>query len=81
MIPDASGLSVCSLICYSVLCVQLVLQLSCGEERAGRLLYLPSCLVTVSVLWLFLVVRCIGLRYVIVVFPDHTNLFMRICMD
>ena len=30
---------------------------------------------TVSVLWLFLVVSWVGLQSVIVVFPDHAHLF------
>ena len=33
-----------------------------------------GCLDTVNVLWLFLTVPLVGLRCVIVVFPDHTNL-------
>ena len=32
------------------------------------------CLVTVNVLWLFLMVPWVGLQCVIVVFPDHTDL-------
>ena len=32
------------------------------------------CIVTINVLWLFLAVPCVGLQYVIVVFPDHTHL-------
>ena len=32
------------------------------------------CIVTINVLWLFLVVALIGLRCVIMVFPDHTHL-------
>ena len=44
-----------------------------GEERAGVLLNLYSwCLVMVE--WLFLVVPWGCLRFVIVVFPDHTHL-------
>ena len=44
-----------------------------GEERAGALLSLSSwCLV--MVVWLFLAVPWICLRFVIVVFPDHTHL-------
>ena len=38
------------------------------------LLKMFYCLVTVSVLWLFLTVPCLGLLCVIVVFPDHTHL-------
>ena len=33
-----------------------------------------GCLVTVSVLWLFLTVSWVGVRCVIVVCPDHTHL-------
>ena len=33
-----------------------------------------ECLVTVNALWLFLAVPWVGLRCVIVVFPDHTHL-------
>ena len=32
------------------------------------------CIVTINVLWLFLMVPWVGLQYVIVVFPDHTHL-------
>ena len=42
-----------------------------GEERASWLLYLS--LVTVSVLWLFLMVPWVGLQWVIVVFTDYTD--------
>ena len=31
------------------------------------------CLVTVSVLWLFVTVSWVGLQIAIVVFPDHTH--------
>ena len=31
------------------------------------------CLSTISVLWLFLTVPWIGLKYVIVILPDHTR--------
>ena len=40
-------------------------------------LYLSSwCLVTVSVLWIFIEVPCVGRRCVVVVFPDHTHLLL-----
>ena len=40
----------------------------------GALLQLSAwCLVTVSVLWLFLTSRCVGLQCVIVVFPAHSH--------
>ena len=35
-----------------------------------------GCLVTVNVLWLFLVVPRVGLKGVIVVFPDHTHFLL-----
>ena len=33
-----------------------------------------ECLITVDILWLFLLVPWVGMQCVIVVFPDHTNL-------
>ena len=46
-----------------------------GKRELVALLYLSSkCLVTVSVLWLFLSVLWVSLQCVIVVFPDHTHL-------
>ena len=55
----------------------LVLHHLDGEERAGCLLNLPFwCLVMVE--WLFLAVPWGCLRFVILVFPDHTHLlFLR----
>ena len=44
------------------------------EERAGCFaLTVFVCLVTVSILWFFLTVPWVGLRCVIVVYPDHTH--------
>ena len=48
------------------------------ERELVALLYLSSwCPVTVSVLWLFLAVRWVGLLCVIVVIPDHTYSLFR----
>ena len=47
----------------------LVLQSSQREHNV-----LLFCLSTISVLWLFLTVPWIGLKYVIVIIPDHTCL-------
>ena len=47
-----------------------------GEERVALLLSYFGCLVSVNVLWLFLTVPRVGLQCLIVVFPDHTNLFL-----
>ena len=45
-------------------------------SKLVSLLKLSSwCLVTITVLWLFLTVPWVGLQCVIVVFPDHTHLF------
>ena len=35
-----------------------------------------ACLVTINVLWLFIMVTWVGLQCVIVVFPDHTHLLL-----
>ena len=46
-----------------------------AEKHAGCLLLLSyRCFVTVNVMWLFLMVPCVGLQCVIVVYPDHTHL-------
>ena len=51
-----------------------------GEERAGCLLDLSSwCIVMVE--WLFLSVSLGCLRFVIVVFPDHTHLLFFMLKD
>ena len=46
------------------------------RELAALLLLSFGCLVTVNVLYLFLMVPWVGLQYVIVVFPDHTHLLL-----
>ena len=47
-------------------------------KRKGKLVALLlmsyRCIVTINVLWLFLLVPWVGLQCVIVVFPDHTYL-------
>ena len=68
-----------SLFCYSVLCPPSFAIVLMGKRERERelvaLFFLSSwCLVTVSVLWLFLAVPKFGLQCVIVVFPDHTHL-------
>ena len=44
------------------------------RKRELAVMLLLSCLVNVSVLWLFLTVPWVGLQCVLVVFPDHTHL-------
>ena len=69
------GFCVCSTFCHFM--VFLVWQLSSwgGEERVRCLRCLSSCCVVIIVL-LFLTVPWVDLQFVIVVFPDHTHLFL-----
>ena len=48
------------------------------RELVALLLLFFGCLVTVYVLWLFLMVPRVGLQFVMVVFPDHTHLLFYI---
>ena len=49
------------------------------EEKAGCVAILSHrCIVTLNVLWLFLMVPWVGLQYVIVIFPDHTHLLFSV---
>ena len=61
---------------YALLCVlySFVIILTRKRELVALLLLSLGCLVTVNVLWLFLMVPWVGLHCVIVVFPDHTHL-------
>ena len=71
------GFFLWSLRCYSVISVILVLQLSSFGIRAGCFpptVFLVSCNSQCSVaLPVFLAVPWVGLRSVIVVFPDHIH--------
>ena len=40
-----------------------------------------TCIVTINVLWLFFAVWWVGVQYVIMVFPDHTHLFMTVKVE
>ena len=44
------------------------------RELVALLVLCFGCIVSVYVLWLFLMVPCVGLQFVIVVFPCHTHL-------
>ena len=50
------------------------------KELVALLLLSYGCLVTVNFVWLFLVVSWVGLRCVVVVFPDHIHLLFIACM-
>ena len=61
---------------YLLLCVLSSFSIILTRKRELVVLLIMSfrCLVTVNVLWLFLMVPWVGLQYLIVVFPDHTHL-------
>ena len=65
-----------SLFCYALLCVIFSFAIILTRKSGlVALLQLSSwCLVTVNVLWLYLMVQWVGLQCVIVVFPIHTYL-------
>ena len=65
-----------SLFCCALLCVlsSFEIILKKGRELVALLLLSYRCLVSVNVLWLFLMVTWLGLRCVIVVLPHHTHL-------
>ena len=65
--PLLGGVLCLSLFCYTLLCVR-----SCFT--INLLLLSFRCIVTINVMWLFLMVPWNGLQCVIVIFPDHTHL-------
>ena len=67
------------LFCYALLCVHSSFPIILKRKRKRiALLFLPyRCIVTINVLWLFIImVPWLGLQYVIVVFPGHTHLLL-----
>ena len=70
------GVLCLTLFCYALLCVHSSYAIILETKRKLVALILLSyrCIVTITVLWLFLTVPCVGLQCVIVVFPDHTHL-------
>ena len=67
-----------SLFCYALICVHSSFAIILKRKRKLVALLLLSyrCIVTINVLWPFLTVPWVGLQYVIVVFPDHTQLLL-----
>ena len=64
----------CNTLCLSRFAIILM-----GRRKLVALLVLSSwCLETVIVLWLFLTVSLVGLRCVMVVYPDHTHFLFNI---
>ena len=76
--PFVVGVLYLSLFWYVLLCVHSSSAIILRRKRKlVALLSLPCrCIVTINVLWLFLAVPWVGLRCVIVIFPDHTNLLL-----
>ena len=68
------GFCNCSILCCALLCVlSSFVNISMGKRELIALLCLSSwCLVIV--VWLFLTMPWVCLQFVIVVFPDHTQL-------
>ena len=48
-----------------------------GGRKAGWLIFIFRCLMTVSALWLFFIVAWFGLQFVIVVIPYHITYFFQ----
>ena len=65
-------------VCYALLCVHSSFcnHLKRNRKLVALLLLCYRCIVTINVLWLFLEVPWVGLQFVVVVFPDHTHLFV-----
>ena len=73
------GVLCLSLFCYALLCVHYSFAIILKRKRKLFVLLLMPyrCIVTINILWLFLMVPWVGLQYVIVVFPDHTHLLFK----
>ena len=74
MVTPIVGVCNCSMFCCTLLYVHSSIAIILmGKRELVAVLNLSSwCLVIVE--WFFLAVPCGCLRFVIVVFPDHTNL-------
>ena len=70
------GVLCLSLFCYALLCVYSSFAIILKRKRMLVALLLLSyrCIVTINVLWLFLMLPLVGLQCVTVVIPDHTHL-------
>ena len=64
------------LVCYALLCVRSSFAILLKRKRKLVALLLLSyiCIVTMYVMWLFLLVPCVVCWCVVVVFPGHTHL-------
>ena len=71
------GLCNCSVFCYALLYVYSsfsIILMGKRERELVALLSLSSCCLVI-VVWLFLAVPLVCLKFVNVVFPDHTHYF------
>ena len=68
------GVSYCSMFCCTLLYARLKFAIILMEKRELVALLSPSFLCLVMVVWLFLAVPWVCLRFLIVVFLDPTNL-------
>ena len=50
--------------------------LNSNRKLVALLVLSDRCIVTINVLWRFLMVPWVGLQYAVVVFPDHTHLLI-----
>ena len=65
-------------VCYALLCVHssFAIILKWKRKMVALLLLSYRCIATVNVLWLFITVPWFGMKFVSMVFPDHTHLFL-----
>ena len=75
--------SVFEFVCYALLCVHSSFAIILKRKRKLVALLLLSCrcIVTINVLWPFIAVPWVGLRCLIIIFPDHTHLLFKMASD
>ena len=73
------GVLCLSLFCCALLCFDSSFGIILKRKRklVALLLLSYKCIVTINVLWLFLMVPWVGLQFVFVVFPDLTHLLKK----
>ena len=75
LFPFFVGVLCLCLFSYAILCVHssFAIILKSKRKLVDLLLLFYRCIVPINVLWLFLTVPWVGLKCVIVVFPDHSH--------
>ena len=81
--PLFVGVLCLSLFWYALICFHFSFAIILKRKRKLVTLLLLSnmCIVTINVLLLYLTVSLVGLQYVLLVFPDHTHLFLMVLMQ